>query len=440
MSIPSDYAPASYTGNGATTSFPTGWKFFANADLVVTVDGVTKTEGVDYTLTGAGDDAGGTVTFISGAPANGATVKLSRSTPRTQPTSLPPQGSLPTKTLEGMADRATAIAQEVSARVGTIEDETLDTRVTALEGHDTTQDATVSNIDARVNALEAGQAPPAPTMANYQSVASAIAARTAPLLSMLASGSSLTADAIDTTTKGLADLVASLLAHGALLDVANGFSKTQTIDVDDYNPGVRGAVANAAGGNRALAEWNTSTGAKFRLYAQAGKLLLTYNGVWTLHAIDAATDGWGYDLLAEPTLRWVFDPASRKLDLQQPDPNIQAPWREGDWGNFTSTVTNAGVLATFAPDIKLNAVGQVEAYLEIDGTGATPANTALATIDETWARPGRANGWNGWGQLTSGLTVSIVPVQIFQNGEIVAPMTALANGDVLIIEALYRGA
>ena len=56
------------TGNGVTTVFPYTFKIISDADIEVTVDDVVKTLNVDYTVTGAGVDAGGNVTMTT-APA-----------------------------------------------------------------------------------------------------------------------------------------------------------------------------------------------------------------------------------------------------------------------------------------------------------------------------------------------------------------------------------
>jgi len=56
-----------YEGNGSATSFPTGFKFLANDQVkaVVRIGGLDAdlVEDTDYTLTGAGEDSGGTLVF-----------------------------------------------------------------------------------------------------------------------------------------------------------------------------------------------------------------------------------------------------------------------------------------------------------------------------------------------------------------------------------------
>lgn len=70
--------PARLVGNGVTTVFPFQYKILAKDDLLVYVAGALQTVDVNYTVAGFNSDAGGTVTFISGAPANGAAVIIQR--------------------------------------------------------------------------------------------------------------------------------------------------------------------------------------------------------------------------------------------------------------------------------------------------------------------------------------------------------------------------
>lgn len=66
-----------YTGNGSSTVYAYTFLLLAAADLVVKINGITTTA---YTLSGVGVSSGGNVTFSS-APANGATVLISREIP-----------------------------------------------------------------------------------------------------------------------------------------------------------------------------------------------------------------------------------------------------------------------------------------------------------------------------------------------------------------------
>ena len=73
MTVTAQTPSNSSTGNGATTVFPYTFKIISQADIEVSVDGVVQALNTHYTVSGAGDNAGGNVTFLS-APASGAIV------------------------------------------------------------------------------------------------------------------------------------------------------------------------------------------------------------------------------------------------------------------------------------------------------------------------------------------------------------------------------
>jgi len=121
MAVSSSYALIEYSGNGSTVTFSVTWPFFDNDDLVVTIldaDGVgtEQTLTTDYTVTGGTDSDGlpstGSITLVT-APTATETVRIARSTPRTQPTEYQTSGTLPSKSIEANLDRVTLIAQEV---------------------------------------------------------------------------------------------------------------------------------------------------------------------------------------------------------------------------------------------------------------------------------------------------------------------------------------
>ncbi|WP_230690831.1 hypothetical protein, partial [Streptococcus pneumoniae] len=62
-----------YVGSGITGPYPVTWRFFENTDLEVVVADLVGNETVkalttDYTVTGAGEQAGGSLTFTSAIP------------------------------------------------------------------------------------------------------------------------------------------------------------------------------------------------------------------------------------------------------------------------------------------------------------------------------------------------------------------------------------
>lgn len=66
-----------HTGPGAQTAFAYTFHIANASDLKVTVNGTTKLLTTDYTVSGAGVEPGGTVTFVT-APASGAKVRIER--------------------------------------------------------------------------------------------------------------------------------------------------------------------------------------------------------------------------------------------------------------------------------------------------------------------------------------------------------------------------
>ena len=90
MTISSTTVKNSYSGDGSTSAFSYTFKIFANSDLQVIIRSSTGAETVKtitthYTVSGAGDANGGSVTFTSGnIPASGETVVIRRAVPQTQ--------------------------------------------------------------------------------------------------------------------------------------------------------------------------------------------------------------------------------------------------------------------------------------------------------------------------------------------------------------------
>ena len=72
----STFAIDTYTGNASTTSFSITFPYISQAHVIVTLDGVTKTSGSDYSFSNSS-----TIAFGS-APANGAVIKITRSSNR----------------------------------------------------------------------------------------------------------------------------------------------------------------------------------------------------------------------------------------------------------------------------------------------------------------------------------------------------------------------
>ena len=106
----------SYTGNGVTTAFSFPYSYASSAHLVVTVDGVTKTLGTDYTVSDSGPATTCTVTFTT-APAADTAVAIERVTAKTQLVDSVANDNFPAETHENAIDKLTLIIQELSGAV-----------------------------------------------------------------------------------------------------------------------------------------------------------------------------------------------------------------------------------------------------------------------------------------------------------------------------------
>ena len=120
MTVSTTIIKSSHNGNGSTTTFAYNFKIFADTDLVVIIRSsagteTTKTLTTHYTVAGAGDASGGSITFTSGnIPASGETVVIRRNVPQTQAIDYIANDPFPAETNEEGLDRATMIAQQVS--------------------------------------------------------------------------------------------------------------------------------------------------------------------------------------------------------------------------------------------------------------------------------------------------------------------------------------
>ena len=120
MTVSTTIIKNSHNGNGSTTNFAYQFKILQDSDLTVIIRSSTGTETVKslsthYTVAGAGDASGGSITFTSGnTPASGETVVIRRNVPQTQAIDYIANDPFPAETHEEGLDRTTMIAQQVS--------------------------------------------------------------------------------------------------------------------------------------------------------------------------------------------------------------------------------------------------------------------------------------------------------------------------------------
>lgn len=118
MTVSTTESRIGYNGNGATTAFAFPYRFLVSADLVVTLvradtTQVVQTLNTDYTVTGAGDDAGGTVTMVV-PPATGQQLVIVRDVPLTQETDYISGDPFPAESHETALDKLTMISQRLN--------------------------------------------------------------------------------------------------------------------------------------------------------------------------------------------------------------------------------------------------------------------------------------------------------------------------------------
>ncbi len=121
MTISSQTSEASYSGNDVTTAFSVPFKFNANADItavLATAAGVetTLTNPTHYSLTGAGDANGGTLTMVT-APATTETLIIYRAPAIVQEVDYVENSAFPAETHEGALDLLTMICQRLGKRI-----------------------------------------------------------------------------------------------------------------------------------------------------------------------------------------------------------------------------------------------------------------------------------------------------------------------------------
>ncbi len=111
MTIPIQIPVAPFVANGITTLFPFAFLVQLSGDLIVKVDGVTQVIGTNYSISGLGVEAGGSVTFVT-PPANGARVLLYRAIALQRTTDYQVNGDLPEDVLDADFDRLWMAIQE----------------------------------------------------------------------------------------------------------------------------------------------------------------------------------------------------------------------------------------------------------------------------------------------------------------------------------------
>jgi hypothetical protein len=118
MSLSSTVNRWPYTGNNIATSFAFTTKIFATSDLRVTSRNISTSAETtlalttDYTVSGVGDDAGGSITLVAGALSSAYKLIIRRVRPLTQSTRIRNQTEYYAETHENQFDQFTMADQQ----------------------------------------------------------------------------------------------------------------------------------------------------------------------------------------------------------------------------------------------------------------------------------------------------------------------------------------
>lgn len=116
MTVTSSTSRIAYTGNGSTTAFAVPFYFLLASDLKVYVGDVLQSISTNYTVAGADNPAGGTVTFVV-PPANAQSVVILRDPPQTQTTDYQDNDTFPAASHERALDKLTMLVQRISSLI-----------------------------------------------------------------------------------------------------------------------------------------------------------------------------------------------------------------------------------------------------------------------------------------------------------------------------------
>lgn len=238
MTVASQTSRVSYSGDGSTTAFAVPFYFLAAGDLKVYKGGALQTLTTNYTVSGAGNEAGGTVTFVS-APTSSQSVVILRDTALTQGVDYAPNDPFPAASHEQALDRLTMISQRLNDKLGQAllipDDEQLTgtvparaTRAGKYLTFDATGNPSVSSTD--VQSLV--------TSAQTSAAAAATSATNAATSATLSADSASSAAAVASTINfSLASFNSSLAATIPTFHLfsGNGTTTTFTLSVNPVN-------------------------------------------------------------------------------------------------------------------------------------------------------------------------------------------------------------
>ena len=167
MTVSSTTRKLTYTGTGTVGPFAYTFRIFSDSDLAVTTTDLAGADvvlvlDVDYTVTGTGAFAGGSITLTS-ALTTGWTLTVERTLPLTQLTSLRNQGAYYPETIEDTFDRSRMIDQQLAgedvilaAAIAVVEGDvvSIQSAISVIEGDIVTIEADIVTIEGNISSIQ----------------------------------------------------------------------------------------------------------------------------------------------------------------------------------------------------------------------------------------------------------------------------------------------
>ncbi len=272
MTVSSTSNRVVYSGDGVTSVFPFAFKVMRAADLVVIYTDATGTDFTlssgQYSATGFGIDAGGTVTYLPGgsAIAVGTKLTIQRIVAATQPSSISNQGAMWPAVIEAALDRIVMIVQGFidacnrGLRISSTDGTTLNVlpnatqRANSVLGFDALGQPYPAQISAGLAAASTW------LIANFFPMTSAAAARTALgaiALTDVGAGATIASTGSYTLPNGL------ILKWGTSSSIANAGNATVTFAAAFPNALFGASVTPLA---NTTAYWDTPLAASFKIH------------------------------------------------------------------------------------------------------------------------------------------------------------------------------
>jgi hypothetical protein len=430
MTISSTTTRVSYTGNGATTAFSFPYLFYANDDLtVIVVTTATGAESVktitsDYTVTGAGVGAGGTVTMVT-APTAAQTLLIIREVDYDQQDFDPVDNDpFPAASIEQAVDYTVMMAQqlnEVSARSlkfpkgdSTALTSTLPAAVTRASK------ALVFDASGNVGVSTDDYEDQVATVTAAAAAASASASA--------ASGDAASASASASTATTQAGLASTAKTNA---ETAETNAEAAQVAAEAAQTAAEAAqtAAETAETNAETAETNAETAQAAAELAQASAEAAAAAIFWNFDTTTSMADPGTGDLrLNNATVASVTAIAVSALVASTGNPDVSdqiVTWDDSTNTNKgTITIRKAGAPATFAVFTVSGSVTDNATWLQIAVTHVA-SNGALSAGDDLYLSFARAGDKGADGAGSGDMSASAYPTLVSLEG------LSLAAGDIL---------